>query len=133
MTVKDFKTLGIPQELLLPLEKMNISSPTPIQEKAIPVVLSGSDILASAQTGTGKTLAYLLPILAKMHNKSYQQALVLAPTRELAEQIKVSLLKLLGRKHQDEVCSLIGGAPIFDADLVLVPSLVHVQDVRHYL
>lgn len=68
---------------------MGYRQPTAIQEQAIPFILKGSDLIACAQTGTGKTAAYLLPILNQISqtNKSYTQALVLAPTRELAQQI----------------------------------------------
>lgn len=77
------------------LNNNGIIEPTPIQEKAIPVLLEGKDIIGQAQTGTGKTLAFLLPILEKIDpNQSHVQALIITPTRELALQITTELNKL---------------------------------------
>jgi ATP-dependent RNA helicase DeaD len=85
----DFLALGIRPELTAYLKGIGITHPTPIQEKAIPVLLTGKDLVAQAQTGTGKTLAFLLPILEKIDvNKSYTQALIITPTRELTMQIE---------------------------------------------
>ena len=61
--MKSFKTLGVCDELIQALQKQGIKEPTPIQEQSIPVVFKGNDVIAKAQTGTGKTLAFLLPIL----------------------------------------------------------------------
>ncbi|MFD0676823.1 MULTISPECIES: DEAD/DEAH box helicase [unclassified Paenibacillus] len=83
-----FANLGISSELTEALSQQGYTEPTPIQKEAIPVVLSGDDVIAQAQTGTGKTLAFVLPILEKLDpKKSYTQALILTPTRELAIQI----------------------------------------------
>ena len=87
-----FKSLGLREELLTAIQEQGYTTPSPIQEKAIPVVLEGKDVLASAQTGTGKTAGFTLPIL---HNLSQQEvkgkrairALILTPTRELASQV----------------------------------------------
>ena len=68
--------------------KTRYQEPTPIQEQAIPVVFKGNDVIAKAQTGTGKTLAFLLPILQRVHTDVHQeQVLIIAPTRELVKQI----------------------------------------------
>lgn len=91
-----FKNLGIIPEILKAVEQEGYDIPSPIQEQAIPVLLKQKDVLASAQTGTGKTAAFSIPIIQGLYqdklpyDKKYIRALVLAPTRELAEQIKDS-------------------------------------------
>ncbi|MCK4552268.1 MAG: DEAD/DEAH box helicase, partial [Tenericutes bacterium] len=88
-----FKKLEIMSQILEAIKTQGYASPSPIQEQAIPILLSGKDIIGSAQTGTGKTAAFAIPILQNMYN-SYThkgiKALILTPTRELAMQIKVS-------------------------------------------
>jgi ATP-dependent RNA helicase RhlE len=92
----NFSDLNIIQPILKAIQFEGYVTPTPIQEKALPVLFEGHDILASAQTGTGKTLAFAVPIIQAIYLHKHQdpirklQALVLAPTRELAEQIKDS-------------------------------------------
>ena len=102
-----FASFGLPSFLNESLARMLITTPTPIQDKAIPPGLEGHDILASAQTGTGKTIAYLLPLLTNLSNAPRSTALILAPTRELAAQNVETARALLGRKF--EVALLIGG------------------------
>lgn len=102
-----FTTFGLPSFLNESLKRMHITTPTPIQQKAIPQGLKGLDILASAQTGTGKTIAYLVPLLTHLSNTSGTTALILAPTRELASQIQDAARTLLNNKFQ--VALLIGG------------------------
>ncbi|MBS0289592.1 MAG: DEAD/DEAH box helicase [Proteobacteria bacterium] len=109
----NFKAFGLPNTILNALDNIQITQPTPIQSQAIPTALEGHDILASAQTGSGKTIAYLIPIISKLLNSACGSALILAPTRELADQIKSSLLTLLGKKALHETALLIGGIPIF--------------------
>jgi len=84
-----FHQFGLHQDLLKAVHKMGYSEPTPIQQQAIPVALSGRDLIGCAQTGTGKTAAFALPILNKLHpvQRGKVRALVLTPTRELAAQI----------------------------------------------
>ena len=83
-----FRDLGVSEALCEVLTKRNITVPTPIQQQAVPKILAGTDILGVAPTGTGKTLAYLLPILMKIEPERREaQAVVLAPTYELAMQI----------------------------------------------
>lgn len=88
-----FHTLGLSESILKAVDQMGYTTPTPIQAKAIPFVLKGTDVLAIAQTGTGKTASFALPILENFFNEkkpaqpSQPRALILAPTRELAQQI----------------------------------------------
>jgi len=83
-----FADLGLAAPILKTLEEIGYETPSPIQEKAIPVLLAGGDILGTAQTGTGKTAAFALPILSKIDIRQKDpQVLVLAPTRELAIQV----------------------------------------------
>lgn len=84
----NFKQLQITKETISILEKNHITSPTKIQEDAIPIILKGKNVIAKSQTGTGKTLAFLLPIMQKIDiNGEYPQCIILTPTRELANQI----------------------------------------------
>lgn len=92
-----FQELNIIKPILKAIESQGYEVPSPIQEQAIPLLIEGKDILGSAQTGTGKTLAFAVPILQALyqldeprHQKPQIKALILAPTRELAEQIKES-------------------------------------------
>ena len=82
----NFTELGISEHNIAALKKINISKPTPVQQKSIPLILKGQNIMAQARTGSGKTLAFVLPII---ENLKYQpnEALILVPTRELATQI----------------------------------------------
>ena len=83
-----FRDLGVSEALIEALADKNIKAPTPIQQQAIPKILAGTDILGVAPTGTGKTLAFLLPIIEKIKPQAaVTQALVITPTRELAIQI----------------------------------------------
>ena len=87
-----FKSLGLSEPLLRAIRKKGYETPSPIQQKAIPPVLDGKDVLASAQTGTGKTAGFTLPLLQYLSDKPQQRnrpirALILTPTRELAAQI----------------------------------------------
>ena len=85
--VVTFDELGLSKEVLKAVHDLGYESPTPIQERSIPVVLEGADMIGQAQTGTGKTAAFALPILSKIDcKKGYIQALILEPTRELAIQ-----------------------------------------------
>jgi ATP-dependent RNA helicase DeaD len=87
-----FSQLGLSQQRVQCLEKLGFSEPTPIQVQAIPVLLEGQDIIGQAQTGTGKTAAFSLPILERVDPKSKAvQALILTPTRELALQVSQSI------------------------------------------
>ncbi|SMO84314.1 DEAD/DEAH box helicase [Solitalea koreensis] len=90
----NFKELGLDSRLLEGIEAIGYQNATPVQEQVIPSILAGKDIIASAQTGTGKTAAYLLPIVHKIiaaHEDEHIHALVIVPTRELAIQIAQNL------------------------------------------
>jgi superfamily II DNA/RNA helicase len=107
-----FDTLHIHPSLLLSLEAMNIHNPTLIQAEAIPLILAGKDVIAQSQTGTGKTLAYLLPALQKMDpSLKHLQVMVLVPTRELGMQI-IHEIEKLTQQSSIIAQSLIGGASV---------------------
>jgi ATP-dependent RNA helicase RhlE len=88
-----FTALGLSEKILEGVKAMGYSTPTPIQLRAIPLVLSGKDVIGSAQTGTGKTAAFALPILSKLggHNPVGPRVLILEPTRELAAQVETAI------------------------------------------
>lgn len=91
----NFSALGICPELTQFLKQSGISQPTPVQVQTIPAVMAGKDVIAQSQTGTGKTLAFLLPLLEKIRNTApHVQALIVTPTRELTLQIKAEAVKL---------------------------------------
>jgi ATP-dependent RNA helicase RhlE len=91
-----FKSLGLHTSLVQATKEMRYAQPTPVQAEAIPLVLAGRDLIATAQTGTGKTAAFLLPILHRLMHLPHgtTQALILTPTRELAQQIDDVMLGL---------------------------------------
>jgi ATP-dependent RNA helicase DeaD len=103
-----FDELGLNKELLLALKESEYTTPFPIQEKAIPTILQGNDVIGQAHTGTGKTAAYSLPILMKMKNTRNAQALVLVPTRELAIQVAKEMNKL-AKYTETKVAAIYGG------------------------
>lgn len=103
-----FNGLGIAPKLLDILERQKFSVPTPIQYQAIPPALEGKDVLGIAQTGTGKTLAFGIPVLQRLA-QGKGQALILLPTRELALQVEESLQRI-GRSLGLKTAVLIGGA-----------------------
>lgn len=107
-----FESLNLPAPLRETLAAMGITVPTEIQAAAIPPILEGHDVILQSQTGTGKTLAYLLPMLARLEpDRPDLQGLVIAPTRELAMQI-VTLLRQMLEGTPHTVQPLIGGANI---------------------
>lgn len=110
MTNLTFAGLGIGEQLVTKLADFGIVEPSPVQAECIPAALEGRDILAQSQTGTGKTLAYLLPILQNIQpEQKVLQGLVLAPTQELAMQIQREAEKY-GESLGIQVQALIGGA-----------------------
>ena len=117
--MKNFNALGLPAFLVESLELAKITTPTPIQVDSVPPALAGRDVLASAQTGSGKTIAYLLPLIVKLMNDPKGMALILLPTRELAIQVKDSLLQLIGNTPGFGWTVLIGGEPIMKQFLQL--------------
>ncbi|MFA4890290.1 MAG: DEAD/DEAH box helicase [Candidatus Paceibacterota bacterium] len=108
-TEANFYGLGIAPSLLDILGKSGFKSPTPIQTQAIPVAIQGKDIVGIAQTGTGKTLAFGIPMLQRL-NQIKGQGLVVLPTRELALQVEEALIGI-GRDIKLRTAVLIGGAP----------------------
>ncbi|WP_017726427.1 DEAD/DEAH box helicase [Halalkalibacterium ligniniphilum] len=109
---KEFAEIPLPSFLQTALQAMNINTPTDIQAKMIPEALAGQTVVARSQTGTGKTLAYLLPMLAKVKEEEHKtQALVLVPTQELAMQI-FEVAKALTAGTNLTVGTFIGGANI---------------------
>lgn len=113
-----FNNLGLPQSLLELLKKENYTHPYPIQKEAIPIVLKGKDVLGIAQTGSGKTASYVLPILSTLNHKQRAKdrqvdVLVLVPTRELAEQVKdVFNLFEKGISNTVKTMAIYGGVSI---------------------
>jgi ATP-dependent RNA helicase RhlE len=108
MTTKSFADLNLSREALRALDHAGFEHPTPIQAQAIPPALTGADVIGTAATGTGKTAAFLLPILDRLAGKTGTRALVLAPTRELAVQIGEELERF-GRGRNLRGAVIIGG------------------------
>jgi len=95
-----FQNLGLSESVLHGAQRMGYSEPTPIQLRAIPVILAGKDLIASAQTGTGKTAAFALPVLSKLdHSEPQIRCLVLEPTRELAMQVETAFRDYMRFMH----------------------------------
>ncbi len=105
-----FESLGVSPTLLRNLDRAGFHEPTPIQNKAIPPGLQGRDVLGSAQTGTGKTAAFVIPMIERLANekKGHPRGLILAPTRELVFQIQQTVDKL-GRSHHVSTTAVVGG------------------------
>ena len=105
-----FEQLGLPENILKAVKELGYETPSPIQAQAIPTLLSGKDILGQAQTGTGKTAAFALPLLANIDaNKSETQVLVLAPTRELAIQVAEACQSYAKHMKNFHVLPIYGG------------------------
>ena len=103
-----FAELGLSPKALAALDRAGFEAPTPIQAQAMPPALAGKDVIGSAATGTGKTLAFALPILERLEGKRGTRALILAPTRELALQIGAELERF-GHGRHVRVAVVIGG------------------------
>ncbi|MFS0781770.1 DEAD/DEAH box helicase [Bacillus sp. 1P06AnD] len=111
--MSQFSKLGLSDWSLEPLTKQQINKPTAVQEKVIPIIMEGQDVIVQAQTGTGKTLAFVLPILEKLDtNADHIQALILTPTRELAIQITAEIKKMLEGRNDIRVLSVYGGQDV---------------------
>jgi len=96
----NFIDFRINEEIINVLKNSGITSPTPIQEQCIDIIKNGADVIAEAQTGTGKTLAFLIPIFENISvENNHVQALILTPTRELAIQITEEAMKLKNGKR----------------------------------
>ncbi len=114
-----FDNLGLSPKVLAAVEASGYSEPTPIQSKAIPIILEGRDVLGIAQTGTGKTASFVLPMLTRLEKGRARarmpRTLILEPTRELAAQVEENFTRY-GRNHKLTVALLIGGVS-FDEQL----------------
>ncbi|MFZ0557807.1 MAG: DEAD/DEAH box helicase [Methylovirgula sp.] len=114
-----FRELGLSEKVLQAVEASGYTQPTPIQAKAIPEALAGRDVLGIAQTGTGKTAAFTLPMLSRLEQGRARarmpRTLILEPTRELAAQVEESFARY-GRNHKLNVVLLIGGVSFGDQD-----------------
>ncbi|HET9017710.1 MAG TPA: DEAD/DEAH box helicase, partial [Thermomicrobiaceae bacterium] len=107
-----FASLGLSAPVLRAVGEVGFEEPTPVQREAIPVLLAGRDLIAQAQTGTGKTAAFALPIVDRLApDGSRPRALVLAPTRELAVQVAETFHRL-GKELNVRVLAVYGGQPI---------------------
>ena len=110
--MKNFQALGLHPDLNKSLEKMGYETPTPIQAQSIPFALEGEDIMGTAQTGTGKTAAFAIPLMQKLLDDPKSEALVLVPTRELGKQIMDVMKQLIGQSNNIKTAFIIGGEPM---------------------
>jgi ATP-dependent RNA helicase RhlE len=108
MNSDNFNKLGLRGTLVSALERLGITEPTEIQAKSIPLALAGRDLMASAETGSGKTAAFLLPVIERLKERGPTRALVLAPTRELAIQIEANAKSFGSGARLRTVC-VVGG------------------------
>jgi DNA-binding XRE family transcriptional regulator len=108
--MEKFRKLGLSEEVLKTLKRMGIETPSEIQEKAIPFALEGRDILGASKTGSGKTLAFSSAIIEKIVPNKKIKAIVLTPTRELAEQVGDAIRQF--SKDNMKVTSVYGGVNI---------------------
>ncbi len=107
----DFSTLPLPAHVLANLQALGYEHMTPIQAASLPLALAGKDLIAQAKTGSGKTAAFSLPLLANLNPRRFAvQALVLCPTRELAEQVTQEIRRLARAEDNIKVLTLCGGA-----------------------
>ena len=108
-----FSTFGLSEAMLTKLTTIGFTTPTPIQEQSIPHAMLGKDILGTAQTGTGKTAAFGLPLVNHLLNKPHSMALVMTPTRELAVQVMTQVKAFLPEGCGIKTALLIGGEAMF--------------------
>lgn len=107
-----FRELNLDEKILSCLDELGFEEPTPIQQKAIPVALEGRDLIGQAQTGTGKTAAFGLPLLSRLDvSQGHIQSLIVAPTRELAIQVQEEIFRL-SKGIRARVYVVYGGSPI---------------------
>ena len=125
-TTASFADLGLAPSILKALEEVGYESPSPIQAEIIPHVAAGKDVLGQAQTGTGKTAAFALPVLSKIDVKNANpQVLVLAPTRELAIQVAEAFQKYAAHMKGFHVLPIYGGQS-YDVQLRQLKRGAHV-------
>jgi ATP-independent RNA helicase DbpA len=109
--MKTFTSLGLHAESIAALERISYTEMTPIQEESLPIMLFGLDVAGQAMTGSGKTAAFGLALLHNIDVKAVVQAMVLCPTRELAEQVATEIRRLAQCHHNIRVVTLCGGKP----------------------
>lgn len=109
MTTTNFVDLGLSEAVLASVTDMGFTIATPIQAEAIPVLMTGKDIIGQAQTGTGKTAAFGIPLLERMTPDKYVQGLILCPTRELCLQVADEMKKLSAHSKGVQVVAIYGG------------------------
>ncbi|MPQ45040.1 DEAD/DEAH box helicase [Clostridium tarantellae] len=125
--MKKFTELELDEALIVALEKMGIKEPTDIQNKMIPLVKENKNIIGQSQTGTGKTLAYLLPIIEKIDiNKKEMQAIILAPTHELAVQINNTILDLKKNSNKEITSTTLVGSGNITRQIEKLKSKPHI-------
>ncbi|MFK7863335.1 MAG: ATP-dependent RNA helicase DbpA [Pseudohongiellaceae bacterium] len=125
MSSTDFQSLQLRSELPQAISALNYKIMTPIQEQALPVMLAGHDVLAQANTGSGKTAAFTIALLNKLDEKLYEtQSLIICPTRELADQVSEEIRRLARTIGNVKVLTLCGGKP-------LGPQLASLQRAPH--
>lgn len=107
--MQHFDELNLPQQLRAAIKAMNFTTPTPIQAQSIPLVLEGRDVLGTAMTGSGKTAAFCIPMIARMLTNTRGTALIMLPTRELANQVEAVVKQLVGQYGTIKTALLIGG------------------------
>ncbi len=117
--MESFKQLELNEVLETSLRHMKYDKPTPIQAQAIPVALEGRDVLGSAQTGTGKTAAFAIPLVQHLLNNERSAGIVLTPTRELGKQVMDIMSQLLGPRPPVKTAFLIGGESMHKQNLQL--------------
>jgi superfamily II DNA/RNA helicase len=121
-----FSNLGLSDKVIAAVSAAGYTTPTPIQEQAIPHVLARRDVLGIAQTGTGKTAAFVLPMLTQLENGRARarmpRTLILEPTRELASQVEENFIKY-GAKHKLNVALIIGGVSFDNQDAKLMKGV----------
>ena len=105
----NFNNLGISKEILTNLKILKLTKPTPVQQQAIQPGFEGKDVLAIANTGTGKTAAFCIPIIQRLNQNKSLSAIILTPTRELAVQVGKHLMDLMGKNINIKCGILIGG------------------------
>ena len=110
--MKLFTDLELPEVLQAALAKINFVEPTEIQRKALPLLMDGKDVIACSETGSGKTGAYLIPMVKELLENPDSQGMVLAPTRELAQQISEFLLSIVPPAREFHTTRLVGGQDI---------------------
>ncbi len=113
MNADAFSILGLDAALLANLESMGYHAMTPIQAQSLPVILQGKDLIAQAETGSGKTAAFAIGLLSRLNARLFSvQALVLCPTRELADQVGKEIRRLASHIPNVKLLTLCGGVPV---------------------